>query len=346
MTGGRSLTDAGEIFRGKKCLVLGGLGFIGSNLAIRLVSLGADVVICDSMIDDYGGNLFNIEPVKDKVKINISDVRDMSSMQYIVRDMDYIFNLAGQVSHIESMRDPFTDLEINVRAQLSIMEACRRFNPDTKVIFASTRQIYGKADKLPVDENTLLRPMDINGVNKMAGEWYHILYNNVYGIRTCSLRLTNTYGPRQLIKHNLQGFVGVFIRQAILGEEIKLFGGGGQKRDFTYVEDVVDAFLLTASSDCAAGSIFNLGGIKPYSLNEFTKILLDVAGGGKSVEIPFPEERQRIDIGDAYSDYGRIRKALGWEPKVDLPEGLTLTVKYYRENLKHYLPKEMAPSEL
>lgn len=340
MTGVKSIAEAGDIFRGKKCLVLGGLGFIGSNLAIRLVSLGADVVICDSMIDDYGGNLFNIEPVKDKVTVNISDVRDMSSMHYIVRNVDYIFNLAGQVSHLESMRDPFTDLEINVKAQLSIMEACRRFNPETRVVFASTRQIYGKADKLPVDEKTLLKPIDVNGVNKMAGEWYHILYNNVYGIRTCSLRLTNTYGPRQLIKHNLQGFIGVFIRQAILGEEIKLFGGGGQKRDFTYIDDVVDAFLLTASSDCASGNIFNLGGIRPYSLNEFTDILLDVAGGGKATEIPFPDDRKRIDIGDAYSDYSLIREKLGWQPKVDLREGLTATLEYFKQNLKYYLPKE------
>jgi UDP-glucose 4-epimerase len=327
-------------FKNKKCLVLGGMGFIGSNLAIRLVSLGADVVVCDSMIDDYGGNLYNIEPVRDKLKINISDVRDMSSMQYIVRNMDYIFNLAGQVSHIESMRDPFTDLEINVKAQLSIMESCRRFNSETKVIFASTRQIYGKAAELPVDEATLLRPIDVNGVNKMAGEWYHILYNNVYGIRTCSLRLTNTYGPRQLIKHNLQGFIGVFIRQAILGEEIKLFGGGDQKRDFTFVEDVVDAFLYAAISDRADGKIFNLGGIRPYSLKEFTEILLDVTGGGKFTEIPFPKERQKIDIGDAYSDYRKIKESLGWEPRVDLRSGLAVTIAYFKENLKYYLNRE------
>lgn len=333
-----------SVFKNKKCLVLGGLGFIGSNLAIRLVSLGADVMVCDSMIDDYGGNLFNIEPVRERLNINISDVRDMSSMQYIVRNMDYIFNLAGQVSHIESMRDPFTDLEINVKAQLSIMESCRRFNPGAKVIFASTRQIYGKSESLPVNESTILRPTDINGVNKMAGEWYHILYNNVYGIRTCSLRLTNTYGPRQLIKHNLQGFIGVFIRQAILGEEIKLFGGGGQKRDFTFVDDVVDAFLYAAISDLSDGKIFNLGGIRPYNLKEFTEILLDVAGGGKFSEIPFPEERQKIDIGDAYSDYSQINECLGWKPRVDLRNGLTATVEYFKDNLKHYLDmKETKP---
>lgn len=333
-------------FKGKHCLVLGGAGFIGSNLAIKLVNLGADVVVCDSMIEDYGGNLFNLEPIREKIKINISDVRDMSSMQYIVRNMDYIFNLAGQVSHIESMRDPFTDLEINVKAQLSIMEACRRFNPSAKVIFASTRQIYGKAEKLPVDEKTLLKPIDVNGVNKMAGEWYHILYNNVYNIRTCSLRLTNTYGPRQLIKHNLQGFIGVFIRQAVLGEEIKLFGGGEQKRDFTFIDDVVNAFLFAAASESVNGKIFNLGGIKPYSLKEFAQILLDVAGGGRFTEIVFPTDRQKIDIGNAYSDYGLIKNTLGWEPKVDLPEGLRITVEYFKKNLTHYLPQDNAKQDL
>jgi UDP-glucose 4-epimerase len=324
-------------FKDKKCLVLGGMGFIGSNLAIKLVDIGADVMICDSMIDDYGGNLFNIEPIKDKVEVNISDVRDMNAMQYIVRNKDYIFNLAGQVSHIESMRKPFIDLEINVRAQLSIMESCRLYNPDTKVVYASTRQIYGKTDKLPVDEKTLRRPIDVNGINKMAGEWYHILYNNVYGIRCCALRLTNTYGPRQLIKHNLQGFVGVFIRQALLGEEIRLYGGGSQKRDFTYVDDVVDAFLLAAVSKNSDGQIFNLGGTRPYSLKEFTEILLDVVGSGKVSEHPFPEERKRIDIGDAYSDFTLIKKTLGWEPKIPLREGLKRTIDYFKKNLKEYL---------
>jgi len=332
-------------FKGKKCLVLGGMGFIGSNLAIKLVDIGAEVMICDSMIDDYGGNLFNIEPIKDKVQVNISDVRDMNAMQYIIRNKDYVFNLAGQVSHIESMRKPFTDLEINVRAQLSIMESCRLYNPDTKVIYASTRQIYGKTDSLPVDENTLRRPIDVNGINKMAGEWYHILYNNVFGIRSCSLRLTNTYGPRQLIKHNLQGFIGVFLRQALLDEEILLYGGGKQKRDFTYVDDVVEAFLLAAASPEADGQIFNLGGTKPYTLKEFTKILLDVVGSGKFSEKPFPEERKRIDIGDAYSDFKLIKNTLGWEPKVILRNGLQKTIDYYKKNLKYYLPDKAKATE-
>ena len=174
-------------FEGKKVLVTGGLGFIGSNLSIRLIELGADVLLVDSLIPEYGGNLFNIAGIENKVQVNISDVRDEHSMRYLVQGQDYLFNLAGQTSHMDSMQDPYTDLEINAKAQLFILESCRKYNPGIKIVFASTRQIYGKPDYLPIDEKHPLRPVDVNGIHKMAGEWYHILYNNVYGIRSLCL---------------------------------------------------------------------------------------------------------------------------------------------------------------
>lgn len=325
-----------DAFRDTRVLITGGLGFIGSNLARRLVQLGARVLVVDSLIPDYGGNLYNVADIRDEVTVNIADVRDESSMNYLVRGQDYIFNLAGQVSHIDSMRDPYTDLEINCRSQLSILEACRKNNPDVKIVYASTRQIYGVPDYLPVDERHLLHPTDVNGINTMAGEWYHIVYNNVYDIRACSLRLTNTYGPRQLVKHNRQGFVGWFIRQAIDGEKIKIFGTGQQRRDFTYVDDVVEAFLVAAARDDANGQVFNLGGLEPVSLVKFVQMLLELCPDASYEIVPFPEDRKRIDIGDYFGSYSKIRFALGWEPKVPLQEGLRRTVEFYRTNKQHY----------
>jgi UDP-glucose 4-epimerase len=328
-------------FSGKKVLITGGLGFIGSNLAIRLVELGADVLLVDSLIPDYGGNLFNIEPVKDRVRVNIADVRDVNGMDYLVRGNDYLFNLAGQISHQDSMSDPYTDLEINCRAQLSILEACRHNNPGVKVVYAGTRQVYGAPEYLPVDEKHLLRPVDVNGINKMAGEWYHILYNNVYGIRAVSLRLTNTYGPRLLMKHGRQGFAAWFIRQAMKDQEIQLFGDGLQVRDLNYVDDVVEAMLLAAVYDGANGRIFNLGNSPPVSLLEFVQTLLEVCqefglGKGSYRLTPFPADKKRIDIGDYYGDYSKIQKTLGWQPMVTLREGLRRTVAFYTKYGDYY----------
>ena len=325
-----------EKYRDKRVMITGGLGFIGSNLAHRLVDFGADVLIVDSLIPDYGGNLFNVEGIKDRVRINIADVRDASGMNYLVREQDYIFNLAGQVSHIDSMRDPYTDLEINCRSQLSLLEACRRHNPSVKVVYASTRQIYGAPDYLPVDEKHLLHPTDVNGINKMAGEWYHILYSNVYGIRATSLRLTNTYGPRQLMKHSRQGFIGWFIRLAIDGDEISVFGDGKQLRDLNYVDDVVDAFLLAGATDMVNGQVYNLGGTEPVSLLQIVETLKELNPQASYKLVPFPPEKKRIDIGDYYGDYSRIRTALGWQPQVSLREGLSKTIEYYRQHKEHY----------
>jgi UDP-glucose 4-epimerase len=323
-------------FGGAKVLITGGLGFIGSNLAERLVGLGAEVLLLDSLAPEYGGNLHNIDGLDGKVKINISDVRDPYSMKYLVQGQDFLFNLAGQTSHLDSMTDPYTDLEINCHSQLSILEACRQHNPKIKVIYASTRQIYGKPDYLPVDERHLLRPVDVNGINKMAGEWYHILYNNVYGVRACALRLTNTIGPRMRIKDARQTFVGVWIRLLLEGRPFEVWGGQ-QLRDFTYVDDCVDAMLLAASSDRANGGVFNLGGDCVISLIDLARLLVEVNGTGEYVIRAFPDDRKKIDIGDYYSDYSLIRRSLGWEPKVGLEEGLRRTIEFYRKNLPHYL---------
>lgn len=325
-----------EKFAGKHVLITGGVGFIGSNLARRLVGLGADVLLIDSLIPDYGGNLFNIHDIEDKVRLHITDIRDEHSMRYLVRDQDYIFNLAGQVSHLDSMTDPFTDLEINARAQLSLLEACRHNNPHVKIVFASTRQIYGVPDYLPLDERHLLHPTDVNGINKMAGERYHIVYNNVYGLRAVSLRLTNTYGPGQLMKHSRQGFIGWFIRQVIDGEEIQIFGDGEQRRDLNFVDDVAEAFLCAAASDNSNGQIYNLGSDEPVSLKALVELLIDIAGQGSYRLVSFPLERKRIDIGDVYSAYFRIRDHLGWRPTTPLCEGLARTIDYYRKYREHY----------
>ena len=326
----------GDEFRGKCVLITGGLGFIGSTLACRLVSLGARVTVLDSLIPEYGGNLFNLAGVEAGVRINVSDVRDGHSMRYLVQEQDYLFNLAGQTSHFDSMEDPYTDLDINCRAQLSILEACRKHNSRIKIVFASTRQMYGVPDRLPVTEDHLLRPVDVNGINKMAGEWYHILYNNVFGIAACALRLTNTYGPRMRVKDARQTFLGIWIRLLVEGQPFEVWEGQ-QLRDFTFVDDAVEALLLAAASSQANGRTFNLGGDSVVSLTRLAEMLVEVNGSGEFVVKAYPPERKRIDIGDYYADFSRIRAELGWEPRVSLKDGLARTLDYYRKYLPHYL---------
>jgi UDP-glucose 4-epimerase len=323
-------------FEGAHVLITGGLGFIGSNLAERLVAMGAHVTLVDSLIPEYGGNFFNIGCFADQVRVNISDVRDDHSMKYLIQGQDYLFNLAGQTSHMDSMSDPFTDLAINCQAQLSILEVCRKYNPSVKIVFASTRQIYGRPDYLPVDERHLLRPVDVNGINKMAGEWYHILYNNVHGIRASALRLTNTYGPRMRVKDARQTFVGLWIRNLVEGTPFEVWGGE-QLRDFTYVDDAVDALMLAAVDDSANGCVFNLGGEGVVSLHDLAKLLVEQNGSGEFTVREYPGDRKQIDIGDYYADYSMITSQLGWQPRISLEEGLGRTLDYYRKHLAQYL---------
>jgi len=280
--------------------------------------------------------LFNIADIEDRVEVNISDVRDEHSMKYLVQNQDYLFNLAGQTSHLDSMHDPFEDLDINAKSQLFILEACRHHNADIKIIFASTRQIYGKPKYLPVDETHPLSPVDVNGVNKLAGEWYHLLYNTVYDIRTAVLRLTNTIGPRMRVRDARQTFLGVWIRLLVEGKPFEVWEGN-QLRDFTYVDDAVDAFLMAAASDDANGKIFNLGGDRVVSLKELADLLVAIHGGGAYEVREFPKDRKRIDIGDYYADCSLVRSTLGWEPKVVLPESLQRTLEYYQEHLDKYI---------
>jgi UDP-glucose 4-epimerase len=318
-------------------MITGGLGFIGSNIARTLVDLEADVLLVDSLIPDYGGNLNNIAGVESRLRVNVADVRQQSTMNYLVRDREVIFNLAGQVSHIDSMRDPETDLEINCRGQLTLLEACRRYNAGAKVVYAGTRQVYGKPDRLPVDEKHLVKPTDINGINKAAGEYYHLVYNDVFNVRACSLRLTNVYGPRQLIRHSRQGFIGWFIRLAVEGREIQVFGDGSQLRDFVYVDDVVDAFLRAGSTDVVNGDVFNVGGEEPISHRDLVQMLIAAAGGGTVRFVEWPADKKAIDIGSFYSNSDKFRRTVGWRPRVRLKEGLRQTVEFYRANLPQYI---------
>jgi dTDP-glucose 4,6-dehydratase/UDP-glucose 4-epimerase len=323
-------------FEDKNILITGGLGFIGSNLARRLVKLGARVTIVDSLIPLHGGNHFNIEEIRNDVTINISDVRDSHAFTHLLRNQDYLFNLAGQTSHLDSMEDPQTDLDINANAQLSILEACRRTNPEVKVVFASTRQLYGKPKYLPVDERHPIDPVDVNGINKLAGEGYHLIYNKVYGIRSCVLRLTNTYGPRMRIMDARQTFLGLWVHHILNGKPLQVYGDGTQLRDFSYVDDCVNALLLSAITEVSNGKIYNLGGLEVINLKELAVLMTKQGYGGSFELIPFPAERKVIDIGDYYADCTLITKELGWRPRVGLSEGLTRTLQYYDEYGQHY----------
>ena len=322
---------------GKKILITGGMGFIGSNLARRLIELGNEITIVDSLIAEYGGNLRNLHDLRDEIRINLSDIRDEFSMKEIIKDKDYLFNLAGQTSHLDSMENPFVDLDINAKAQLSILEACRKNNPAIRVVFASTRQIYGKPNYLPVDENHPLNPVDVNGVNKIAGEQYHLLYNKVYGIATSVLRLTNTYGPRMRIKDARQTFLGIWIRNLLEGKPIQVYGDGKQRRDYNFVDDVIDALLLSATSEDAIGKAFNLGGPDPISLKETAKLMCNQIEGAAYEMIPFPQDRKVIDVGDFICDYSTFSNCFSWHPKITFEEGMSKSLNFFKKELEYYL---------
>ena len=320
-----------------KILITGGLGFIGSNLAKRLAQEGHEIVVIDSLIPQYGGNMHNIKGFESLITVNISDIRDPYATRTLIKDADIIFNLAGQTSHADSMHDPFSDLEINAKAQLSLLEAVREVCPESRVVFASTRQIYGRPDYLPVDEKHPIRPVDVNGVNKVAGENYHVLYNNVYGIKTSCLRLTNTYGPGMRIKDARQTFVGIWLRNALEGKTIEVYGDGLQLRDFNYVDDVVEALIKASEQDSCLGKCINLGGTEVLSLVDLAELICAECPKASWKLVPFPEERRAIDIGDYYASCEQAKSLLCWEPKVSMKEGLAKTLEYYEAEIGNYL---------
>jgi UDP-glucose 4-epimerase len=321
---------------GARVLITGGLGLIGSALARRLVGAGCDVLLVDSLNENFGGNLFNIEEIRDLVRVNISDIRDKQGLRFLLRDCDYVFNLAGQTSHMDSMSAPFEDLEINCQAQLSLVEVCREVNPRVRIVYASTRQIYGRPQFLPVNESHPLKPVDVNGINKIAGESYHLLYHEFYGMPTTVLRLTNTYGPHMRIRDARQIFLGIWLRRLIEGKPFEVWGGH-QKRDFTYVDDAADAFIAAAISPETIGKALNVGGSEVVRLAELARMLIDANGGGSYEQREFPIGRKKIDIGDYYTDDSAFRSLTGWRPRVDLRSGLSRSVEFYREHLGRYM---------
>jgi UDP-glucose 4-epimerase len=329
-------TNLRRIFSRKRVLITGGLGFIGSNLARTLVHYGARVSVVDSLVPEYGGNRRNIAGIASRLKVHVADVRDWPRLPSLVRGQNYLFNLAGQTSHMDSMTDPQTDLDINCRAQLAILEACREHNPGIRIVFASTRQIYGRPDYLPVDEKHPLRPVDVNGINKIAGESFHLLYSRVHGIAATALRLTNTIGPRMRVKDARQTFVGVWLRRLLEDKPIEVWGGT-QLRDFTYVDDAVEAFLLAAARPQAIGAVFNLGGPPAVTLQQLAELMVEINGRGQFRLREFPGDRKKIDIGDYFADDRLIARQLGWKPRTELREALIRTMAFYREELRYYL---------
>jgi UDP-glucose 4-epimerase len=328
--------DYRSCFNDTNCLVTGGLGFIGSNLALRLVELGANVTLVDAMIPEYGGNLFNIEPIKDQVTVNFGDICDSHAMNWLVCEQDYVFHLAGQVSHVMSLSNPFPDIEFNIKGTAVIMEALRRFNPRAKLVFTGTRGQYGPVVKLPVDEEAPTNPKGLYEISNLTAESIIKVYNDVHDIRSVLLRLTNVYGPRAQMKHSQYGVANWFVRLAIDGQTIPVFGDGNILRDFLYVEDCVEALLMSAVCDEAIGEILNVGVDKPTSFVELTEAIIRVAGSGRWEFAPFTPERKAQEPGDFYSDISRIRRVVGWMPTTSLEEGLRRTIDYYRCNKAHY----------
>lgn len=317
-------------------MITGGLGFIGSNLARRLVDLGGKVLVIDSMLPNTGANCANLKGLEDKLRIEIVDLRNADRIASLLPGHDIIFNLAGKSSHIDSMNDPMADLESNVHTHVVLLEACRRLVPQAKIVFSSTRQIYGRPVACPVDEHHIVRPLDVNGINKAAGETYHTLYHRVYGLQTVCLRLTNTFGPGMRIKDARQNFLGIWLRRVIENDAVEVWGGN-QKRDLTYIDDAVDALLAAAACPTLESRIFNIGGIPPIALVDLAELLVSIAGTGRFVIKEFPAEQLRIDMGDYFADDGLFRRTTGWAPKVTLPEALVRCVDYYRHRLNDYV---------
>lgn len=322
--------------RNKKILITGGLGFVGSNLAIRLVYLGADVLIIDNMLPRQGGNMFNIEPVKDKVKVNISDIRNPTSMNHLVKGMDYVFHIAGQVNHVDSVKDPLNDLSINVEGTLVLMEALKNNNPAAKVIFTGTRGEYGSSLTLPVSESHAINPIGIYAITNFAAERIVLTYNNLHKIKSLCLRITNTFGPRHQMAHDEYGVFNWFIRKAMDNQIIPIFGDGRILRDYLYIDDLVDSLIQIALSEEAYGDVYNVGSGKPLSFIELAEKIIEISGKGKVDYTEFTSERKALEPGDYFADITKITNTIPWKPVTSLEEGIKKTITYYEENRNHY----------
>ena len=323
-------------FQGARALVTGGLGFTGSNLAIALVEAGAEVTIVDAMIPGYAGNLFNIEPIRSRVTVNFCDVRDVNAMNHLARGRDFVFHLAGQVDHILSLTDPFPDIDINIKGTAVVMEALRRHNPGAKLIYTGTRGQYGPAVSLPVNEDAPTHPKGIYEVSNLTAEKIIQVYNDSHGIESVLLRLTNIYGPRAQMKHHRYGVVNWFARLAIDDETIQVFGDGKILRDFLYIDDAVEAIMMSALAPQAVGEVLNVGIDQPTDFVELAETIIEAAGAGSWQFTPFSAEREAQEPGDFYSDISKIRRLVGWQPRTSLREGLRKTIDYYRAHKAHY----------
>jgi UDP-glucose 4-epimerase len=323
-------------FANKNVLITGGLGFIGSNLAVRLANLGAKVTVLDAMIPDYGGNEFNIYPVRDQVKVNYCDIRDESAVNYLVRNQDFIFHLAGQVCHIMSLSNPFPDIEMNITGTAIVMEACRKYNKDAIVVYTGTRGQYGESVSLPVNEEAATNPKGIYEISNLTAEKIIKVYNDVHGIRSVLLRLTNIYGPRSQMLHSRFGVCNWFVRLAVDDQTIQVYGDGSILRDFVYVDDCVDAILRTSVTPECYGEIFNVGSDIPVSFRELVSTIIDVSKSGRWEFAEFSAERKALEPGDFYSDITKINKYVGWRPQTSLADGLKQTVDYYRKHKEQY----------
>lgn len=332
-------------YQNKHVLITGGLGFIGSNLAHRLVELGAQVTIVDSMLPLYGGNFFNLEGIRDRVAVNLCDIRDRPAIDYLVRGQDYVFHLAGQVSHVDSILDPFNDVDINVNGTLSILEALRKFNPQARLIFTGTRGQYGPSTSLPVDEQAPTNPKGMYAITNLAAEKMILMYHEVHNVRGVSLRITNTYGPRHQMKHNRYGVVNWFVRLALDNQPIPLMGDGKILRDYLFVDDLVEGLLIVAEAENAFGEVFNLGCGHGIPFIELAETIIAAAGQGSIRFVPFTAERKALEPGDYVGDYSKIERYTGWAARTGLADGLKKTVPYYRQHRQHYWSPEAEGGE-
>lgn len=329
------MTDLTAAFKGKKALITGGLGFIGSNLAHRLLELEAEVSLIDALIPEHGGNIFNVDGIRDKVNINLSDIRDRNSLDHLTAGQDYIFDLAGTCNYKDSLDDPITDLDVNCRARLSLLESCRKNNSDARIIFAGSRNQYGRISQTPVSEKHPMLPIEPNGIHNITAEYYYLFYNQIHGLKTTCLRLTNTYGTRHQMQHYKHGVVNWFIKIILDNREVCLFGDGKQIRDINHVDDVAEAMLFAASADDSVGKVYNLGGT-PICLEDLVKKMIELTGKGGYKLIPYPEQFKITEVGDYIADYSKIKDELGWEPKISLENGLRKTIEFYERYRKHY----------